>query len=93
MHYKVRVDGKIEHKALYNILGINKEGYKEKLGMYISESEGANFWLQVLTDLQNPGLGGDILNSLKYIASEDQKKFIKDLKKVYRAVNKEVAKD
>lgn len=41
------------HKALYNILGITKEGYKEVLGMYISESEGANFWLQVLTDLQN----------------------------------------
>lgn len=53
MHYKVKVDGKIEHKALYNILGINKEGYKEVLGMYISESEGANFWLQVLTDLNN----------------------------------------
>ncbi len=42
MHYKVKVDGKIDHKALYNILGINKEGRKEILGMYISESEGAN---------------------------------------------------
>jgi transposase-like protein len=38
MHYKVKVDGKIEHKALYNILGINKEGRKEVLGMCISES-------------------------------------------------------
>ena len=56
MHYKVKVDGKIKHRALYNILGINKDGYKEVLGMYISESEGANFWLQVLTDLQNRGL-------------------------------------
>lgn len=52
MHYKVRVDGKVVHRALYNILGINKAGCKEVLGMYISESEGANFWLQVLTDLQ-----------------------------------------
>ncbi len=34
MHYKVKVDGKIEHKALYNILVINKEGYKEILAMY-----------------------------------------------------------
>lgn len=56
MHYKVKVDGKIEHKALYNILGVNKEGRKEVLGMYISESEGANFWLQVLTDLNHRGL-------------------------------------
>ena len=39
------MDGKIPHKALYNILGINKEGYKEILGIYIPESEGANFWL------------------------------------------------
>ena len=124
MHYKVKVEGKIEHKALYNILGINKEGYKEILGMYISESEGANFWLQVLTDLNNRGLK-DILiactdnlkgftdailgifpkaqvqlcivhqirNSLKYIASKDQKEFMRDLKLVYRANNKEVAED
>lgn len=48
MHYKVRIDGRVEHRALYNILGINKDGYKEVLGMYISESEGANFWLSVL---------------------------------------------
>lgn len=56
MHYKVKVDGKILHKALYNILGINKNGQKEILGIYLSESEGANFWLQVLTDLNNRGL-------------------------------------
>lgn len=124
MHYKVKVDGKIKHKALYNILGINKEGRKEILGIYLSESEGANFWLQVLTDLNNRGLK-DILiactdnlkgftnailsifpkaevqlcivhqirNSLKFVASKDQKDFMKDLKRVYRAVNKELAEE
>lgn len=124
MHYKVKVEGKIVHKALYNILGINKNGQKEILGIYLSESEGANFWLQVLTDLNNRGLE-DILiactdnlkgftsailsvfpkaevqlcivhqirNSLKYIASKDQKEFMRDLKLVYRATNKEVAED
>src|SRR5699024_3662876 len=56
MHYKVRCDGKVAHKALYNILGINRDGHKQVLGTYISESEGANFWLQVLTDMQNRGL-------------------------------------
>ena len=56
MHYKVRVDAKVEHKALYNIMAVNKDGYKEVLGTYISESEGANFWLSVLTDLNNRGL-------------------------------------
>src|SRR5690606_22193901 len=56
MFYKVREEGKVVHKALYNVLGVNKEGRKEVLGMYVSESEGANFWLGVLTDLQNRGL-------------------------------------
>lgn len=122
MHFKVREDGKVVHKALYNILGINKEGKKEILGLYVSESEGANFWLQVLTDLNNRGvkdvliasidnLNGfseailsiypqtevqsclvhQIRNSLKYVASKDQKEFMKDLKKVYRANSKDLA--
>jgi len=56
MHYKVKVDGRIKSKALYNMLGVNKNGYKEVLGIYLSESEGANFWLSVLTDLNNRGL-------------------------------------
>jgi putative transposase len=56
MHFKVRDEGKVKHKALYNVLGLDSEGKKEVLGMYISESEGANFWLQVLTHLQQRGL-------------------------------------
>ncbi len=56
MHYKVKENGIVRHKALYNILAINRLGKKEILGIYISESEGANFWLGVLTDLQTRGL-------------------------------------
>jgi len=56
MHYKVKENGIVRHKALYNILAINSQGKKEILGIYISESEGANFWLGVLTDLQTRGL-------------------------------------
>jgi transposase-like protein len=54
IHYKIREDGKVLSKAVYTILGVNLEGRKEVLGLYISENEGANFWLQVLTDLSNP---------------------------------------
>ena len=43
-------------RAIYNVLGINKESHKELLGMYVSKSEGANFWLEVLSDLQNRGV-------------------------------------
>ena len=56
IHYKIRENGKVVGKAVYTILGVNIEGRKEVLGLYISEHEGANFWLQVLTDLSNRGV-------------------------------------
>ena len=124
MHYKVRDGGKVVSRAVYNILALNVEGRKDLIGMYISESEGANFWLSVLTDIKSRGVK-DILiactdnltgfseailsvfpqaevqscvihqirNSLKYVASKDQKAFMKDLKIVYQAANKSQAED
>jgi transposase-like protein len=56
MHYKVKDEGKVVARAVYNILALNREGRKDLIGMYVSESEGARFWLQVLTDLKNRGL-------------------------------------
>ncbi|MBU1657431.1 IS256 family transposase [bacterium] len=122
IHYKVREDGTYISKAFYTVLGVNLEGKKEILGLYLNESEGAKFWLQVLTDLQNRGVE-DILiasvdglkgfpeainsvfpdtevqlcivhqirNSLKYVASKNQKQFAGELKKVYQAFTKEEA--
>lgn len=122
IHYKIREDGKVLGKAVYTILGVNLEGRKDVLGLYISENEGANFWLQVLTDLSNRGVQ-DILiacidglkgfpeaietifpstevqlcivhqirNSLKYVGSKNKKEFITDLKRVYKASNKDLA--
>ena len=122
IHYKVRHEGQIESRAVYIVLGVNKEGHKDLLALHTSENEGAKFWLQVLTDLQNRGvediliacidnLSGfseaiqsifpktevqlcvvhQIRNSLKYITSQDQKLFLKDLKRVYQASTKEIA--
>ncbi len=122
MYYKVKEEGRIQNRCVYNILGITREGRKEVLGMYISQSEGANFWLGVITDLKQRGVA-DILiacidnlkgfdeairtvypatevqtcvvhqirNSLKYVASKDQKPFMVDLKPVYQAINKDQA--
>jgi transposase-like protein len=53
---KVRQDKKVINKAVYLALGVNVEGHKELLGMWISENEGAKFWLNVLTELQNRGV-------------------------------------
>jgi putative transposase len=56
IHYKVRHEGRIENRAVYSILGVNLEGKKDVLGIYISENEGSKFWLQVLTQLQQRGV-------------------------------------
>ena len=64
IHYKIKEDGKYENKAVYTILGINLRGKKEVLGLYLSESEGANFWLQVLTDLSNRGVKDILIASV-----------------------------
>lgn len=53
---KVRQDKRVINKAIYLSLGVNLEGHKELLGMWLSENEGAKFWLTVLTELQNRGL-------------------------------------
>jgi putative transposase len=122
MYYKVKEEGRTQTRCVYNVLGINKDGRKDVLGMYVSQSEGANFWLGVITDLKQRGVediliasidnlkGFDeairtiypyteiqtcvvhqIRNSIKYVASKDQRTFIADLKLVYRADNESQA--
>ncbi len=120
--FKVKQDNKVITKVLYNIMGINSSGYKEILGFYPAESEGAHFWLSVLNDLKARGIE-DILiacidslkgfpeaistafpktevqlcivhqirNSLKNVASKNQKEFMVDLKTVYQAASKDFA--
>ena len=53
---KIRQDKRVINKAIYLALGINMEGHKELLGLWLAETEGAKFWLSVLTELQNRGL-------------------------------------
>ena len=53
---KIRQDKQVINKAIYLALGVNIEGQKELLGMWLSENEGAKFWLGILTELQNRGL-------------------------------------
>lgn len=122
MFFKTRQDGKVIPKVLYNVMGINRLGYKQILGFYACESEGANFWLGVLNDLKSRGVQ-DILiacidglkgfpeainaafprtevqlcivhqirNSVRFVASKNQKEFISDLKLIYQDENKDLA--
>lgn len=122
MYYKVKQEGKVVNRCVYSILGINIDGRKDILGMYVAENEGANLWLSILTNLQQRGVK-DILiacidslkgfaeaiatifpltevqscivhqirNSLKYVASKNQRPFLNDLKLVYRSMSLEHA--
>jgi len=60
LRVKSRQDGKSLNKSVYVALGVNFEGQKEVLGLWISENEGAKFWMGVLTQLRNRGVD-DIL--------------------------------
>ena len=56
IHVKVRDSGAVRAKAVYLALGINLSGEKELLGIWIAQTEGAKFWLQVVTELKNRGV-------------------------------------
>jgi transposase-like protein len=56
MHFKVRENGYVVSKALYSLLAVDSEGKKDILGLYINETEGANFWASVLASLKERGV-------------------------------------
>jgi transposase-like protein len=60
IHFKVRDEGRVQSKAAYMVIGIDLEGMKEVLGIWIGEAESAKFWLSVLTEMRNRGTN-DIL--------------------------------
>jgi putative transposase len=53
---KIRQDKRVINKSIFLALGINTEGQKELMGMWVAENEGAKFWLSVLTELQHRGV-------------------------------------
>jgi putative transposase len=64
IHYKVREDNAIKSKAVYCLIGINREGIKDLLGMYIGQAESARFWLSVLNDIQRRGVQDILIASI-----------------------------
>lgn len=56
LHVKIRDGGHVNNKAVYLAIGINMSGNKEVLGMWIAQTEGAKFWMQIVTELKNRGL-------------------------------------
>jgi putative transposase len=53
---KVRHNGQVQNRAIYLVIGITMEGVKEVLGMWTAETEGAKFWMQIVTELKNRGV-------------------------------------
>ena len=64
VHYSVRTNGKVIKRAAYVILGINLEGKKDVIGIYIGENETSKFWLQVLTDMKSRGVKDVLISSI-----------------------------
>lgn len=60
LQFKVRDGGQVRNKAVYLAIAVNMEGLKEVLGMWIAQTEGAKFWLQIVTEMKNRGVD-DIL--------------------------------
>src|SRR3984957_5700068 len=56
MMVKMRDNGHVQNQAVYVVLGVDREGQKDVLGLWVAEQEGAKFWLQVLTELKNRGV-------------------------------------
>ena len=119
---KVREDRSVRNRACYLAIGVTVEGEREVLGIWWQETEGSKFWLAVLNDLRQRGVGDvlvacvdgltgfpeaieavfpqawvqtcivhQIRNSMRYVAYQDRKRVVGDLKPVYRAVNAEDA--
>jgi len=64
IHLKLRDSGHVQTHAVYLALGINMEGEKDLLGLWIGESEGAKFWMNVLTELKNRGVQDILIASV-----------------------------
>tara|TARA_Y100000815_G_C13275897_1_gene474928 strand:- start:51 stop:1253 length:1203 start_codon:yes stop_codon:yes gene_type:complete len=121
--FKVRQSGKVINKTIYLAVGLNREGRKELLGMWLGHNESAAFWQGVLTDIRARGvedilitvtdnLNGftqsiknvfptadtqicvvhQIRNSARYVVWKDKKAFTADMKHIYNAPNKEMAR-
>jgi putative transposase len=120
---KIRDAGTVYNKAVYLAIGVNTDGLKEVLGIWVTKNEGAKFWLHVITDIKNRGVK-DILiacvdglkgfpeaiesvfpntevqlcivhmirNSLKFVSYKDKRVLANDLKTIYKASTKELAK-
>ena len=56
LRVKIRDNGHVINKAVYMALGVNLDGHKEVLGLWVAKEEGAKFWLKVVTELKNRGL-------------------------------------
>lgn len=72
IHYKVRHNSQIVGKAAYMVVGIDLDGRKDVLGMWVGEAESATFWLNVLTELQNRGVKDILVMSVDNLTGISQ---------------------
>ncbi len=102
IHVKVR-EGAVRVKAVYLAIGITMGGEKEVLGLWLAQTEGAKFWLQVVTELRNRGVQDVFIacvdglkgfpdgHSLNYVSWKRRKEVAADLRRIYQSATAEEA--
>lgn len=91
--FNVRENGRVINKTVYLCVGLNKEGLKEVLGMWVGKNESAAFWMGVFpASTTQRCVVHQIRNSCWYVVWKEKKEFTSDLKNIYNAPTKEAAK-
>ena len=72
IHYHMRNEGSIVKRAVYVILGIDPEAYKDVLGMYVGKNKSAKFWLNVINGLKNRSVEDNLIESVDGLNSFPQ---------------------
>ena len=84
IHYHVRNEGRIVKRAVYIAIGIDMEGHKDVLGMYVGQNESAKFWLSILNGLKNRGVEDILIACVDGLTGFPQAAFPRRLKLFFR---------
>lgn len=83
--FKVRQDGKVIDKAVQIAIGLNNQGHKEVLGMWLCQNESASFWMSVLTNLKSRGVEDIFISS-----TDNLKGFTEAIKAVFPSTKTQI---
>jgi len=85
MHFRVKEDGQFHDKMVYSVLGVDIEGQRDILGLYIDGAESSSNWSIVLDKVHK------VRNSVRFVSDKERKRMCSDLRKIYTSANRSEA--